>query len=212
MLEVVTIPVTEFAQNCRVLICTDTQEAVVIDPGGNADLIAQILSDRKLLCKAIWLTHSHLDHCAGVARLLKLVLVPLYAHPDERMFRERLPEIATMYGLSADDWPVCPEPTVAIKGGEMLSFGKQVATVIHTPGHSPGHLSFYFREAHIIASGDVLFQQSIGRTDLPGGDHSQLIATIRRELLTLPGETRVLCGHGDDTTIGAEIRKNPYLH
>jgi glyoxylase-like metal-dependent hydrolase (beta-lactamase superfamily II) len=127
------------------------------------------------------------------------------------MFREKLPEIAMMYGLPIEKWPVCPEPSIAIKGGEKLEVGKNIAKVIHTPGHSPGHVSFYFETEALVVSGDVLFQGSIGRTDLPGGDHNQLIATIRSEFLNLPDATKVLSGHGDDTTIGAERRDNPFL-
>lgn len=211
MLKIITIPVTEFGQNARVLICSETKDAVIVDPGGDGDRIHKVCVDHGVSVKAVWLTHSHLDHCGGVAPLLKKFPVPLYAHPDERMFRERLPDIAMMYGLSASEWPACPEPSMRVGGGEEVSVGNNLAKVIHTPGHSPGHVSFYFQAESVIISGDVLFQGSIGRTDLPGGDHKQLLQTIRSEFLPLPDSTRVLSGHGDDTTIGAERKSNPFL-
>jgi len=212
MLEIITIPVTEFSQNARVLICNESKSAVIVDPGGEAERIAKECTKRDVSVNAVWLTHSHLDHCAGVAPLLKIFPVPLYAHPAEQMFREKVPEIAMMYGLPRGEWPACPEPSVNIKGGEELQVGKSVAKVIYTPGHSPGHVSFYFKSESVIVSGDVLFQGSIGRTDLPGGDHEQLINTLRTEFLVLPDDTRVLSGHGDDTSIGAEKRRNPFLN
>ncbi|MFN4896013.1 MAG: MBL fold metallo-hydrolase [Pseudomonadota bacterium] len=211
MLEVITVPVTLFGQNARVLWCSGSKEGVIVDPGGDVDLITGACDAVGIKVTAIWLTHSHLDHCAGVAALLRRYSVPLLAHPDERAFRERVPEIAGMYGLPADEWPACPEPTRAIRGGETLSVGSASALVLFTPGHSPGHLSFYFAEDNLVVSGDALFAGSIGRTDLPGGNHGQLIESISRELLSLPPQTRVLSGHGEDTTIGAERRGNPFL-
>ncbi len=211
MLDIVTIPVTEFNQNARVLICPETKSAVIVDPGGESERLTKMCVDKGITIKAIWLTHSHLDHCGGVASLLRRFPVPLCAHPEERMFRERLPDIAMMYGLSSDDWPTCPEPSQYISGGEELNVGNNCAKVIYTPGHSPGHVSFYFKDESLIVSGDVIFQGSIGRTDLPGGNHKQLLATIQSKFLTLPDDTRVLCGHGEDTTIGKERIDNPFL-
>jgi glyoxylase-like metal-dependent hydrolase (beta-lactamase superfamily II) len=116
-----------------------------------------------------------------------------------------------MYGLPASEWFDCPEPSIAIRGGEVLSLGNLRAEVLFTPGHSPGHVSFYFRSEKVLISGDTLFSGSIGRTDLPGGDHRTLIASIRENILTLDDEVRVLSGHGDDTTVGIERRSNPFL-
>lgn len=211
MLEVITVPVTVFSQNARVLWCSETKEGVLVDPGGDSDLLSGTCDGAGVRVTAIWLTHAHLDHCAGVAALLKRYSVPLVAHPDERMLRERIPDIARMYGLPADEWPACPEPTHAVRGGEELRMGNVRAQVLFTPGHSPGHVSFYFPADSVVVSGDALFCGSIGRTDLPGGDHAQLLASIKRELLRLPDETKVLSGHGEDTTIGAERRENPFL-
>lgn len=211
MLEVITVPVTIFGQNARVLFCSYTKEAVIVDPGGESDRLIGACEGAGARLTAIWLTHSHLDHCAGVAAILSRYQVALLAHPEERLMRERVSEIAAMYGLPAAQWPACPEPTLALRGGEEIRVGNVAARVLFTPGHSPGHLSFYFPGEHLVVSGDALFRGSIGRTDLPGGNHKQLIDTIHRELLTLPDETRVLSGHGDDTTIGAEKRNNPFL-
>jgi hydroxyacylglutathione hydrolase len=211
MLDITTVPVTEFQQNARVVRCTETGELVIIDPGGDVDQIVDVVAKKKGRCVGIWLTHSHLDHCGGVAPLLKHYDVPLVAHPDEREMRAHVTDIAAMYGLAATDWPNCPEPTQEVYGGEVLKVGQHAASVLFTPGHSPGHVSFYFASDNVVLSGDTLFQGSIGRTDLPGGDHEQLLASIRRELLSLPDATKVLSGHGANTIIGIERRSNPFL-
>jgi glyoxylase-like metal-dependent hydrolase (beta-lactamase superfamily II) len=116
-----------------------------------------------------------------------------------------------MYGLPLNEWHNCPEPTDTISGGETLAVGHSKAEVRFTPGHSPGSVSFYFPEERIVVSGDVLFAGSIGRSDLPGGNHSQLISSIKREILSLDDSTKVLSGHGEDTTVGQERRHNPFL-
>jgi hydroxyacylglutathione hydrolase len=211
MLKVKTIPVTVFGQNARVLWCSESKDAVIIDPGGDPELIIGACDGAGVKVSAIWLTHSHLDHCAGVAALLKHYRVPLYGHPEERVMRERVPDIARMYGLPAEDWPACPEPNHFLSGGEELGIGDLRAKVLFTPGHSPGHLSFYFKSDKLVISGDALFKRSIGRTDLPGGNHDQLIASIKRELFSLPDATKVLSGHGEDTSIGEERVENPFL-
>jgi glyoxylase-like metal-dependent hydrolase (beta-lactamase superfamily II) len=116
-----------------------------------------------------------------------------------------------MYGLSPADWFDCPEPTIQVQGGEELPLGELWAEVLFTPGHSPGHVSFYFRSEKILISGDTLFAGSIGRSDLPGGDHRTLISSIRDKILSLEDDVQVLSGHGEDTTVGAERHTNPFL-
>lgn len=211
MLNVETIPVTEFGQNCRILWCSETKDGVVVDPGGDSEKILTAAKDLGVSIKAIWLTHSHLDHCGGVAPLLERLHVPLVANPLEQMMRSNVKSIAQMYGMSPAEWYNCPEPTVHVRGGESLSIGNSSCVVLFTPGHSAGHVSFYFERERIVASGDVLFAGSIGRTDLPGGDAKTLLAAIRREIFTLPPETRVLTGHGPDTTVGEEKASNPFF-
>jgi hydroxyacylglutathione hydrolase len=211
MLSISTIVVTPFMQNARILTCTDTKVTVVVDPGGEPDRIISELHSRDLSCSQIWLTHSHLDHCGGVLPLLESLGVPLVAHPAEEAMRARVRSIAQMYGLPSSEWFDCPEPSVSIRGGEILPLGDLRAQVLFTPGHSPGHVSFYFESEKVLISGDALFAGSIGRTDLPGGDHSTLIKSIREKILTLDDDVRVLSGHGDDTTVGEERRNNPFL-
>lgn len=211
MLDIVTVPVTGFQQNCRLLGDADLGIAVVIDPGGDVPLILRELERRKWKCVEIWLTHSHLDHCGGVAKLIAQTKAKLRAHPGEREFRVRVNEIAAMYGIAQGEFDACPEPDEAIKGGEKLEFAGHCFETRFTPGHSPGHLVFYCAAANLLIAGDTLFAGSIGRTDLPGGNYEQLMQSIVQQILSLPDSTKVLSGHGPDTTIGAERKSNPFL-
>jgi glyoxylase-like metal-dependent hydrolase (beta-lactamase superfamily II) len=147
-----------------------------------------------------------------VAAVKRATNATLYAHPAESVMRREVRSIATMYGIPAGDFEPCPEPEVALVGGEELSVGGVPFAVRFTPGHSPGHLSFYSSMLGVVIGGDTLFQGGIGRTDLPGGNHEQLLSSIVRELLSLPDPTRVLSGHGPETTIGEERVYNPFLH
>jgi hydroxyacylglutathione hydrolase len=211
MLHVDTIPVTEFGQNCRILWCSETKECVIVDPGGEAEKILGRVEKLGVSPKQIWLTHSHLDHCAAVAPLMKKLSVALVGHPAEKMLRNNVGSFAQMYGMDPSEWPNCPEPSIEVVGGEEVCVGNCKAQVLFTPGHSPGHVSFYFPQDSILASGDVLFKGSIGRTDLPGGDMKTLVHSIHSKIFTLPGNTRVLCGHGEDTTIAEEQISNPFV-
>lgn len=214
-LNVTTIPVTPLQQNCSLLTVTGGSDAVLVDPGGDVSLIAQIVKKRNLNVAAIWLTHSHFDHCGGVAEALALwPKAQFLAHPNEGEFRARAAEVALMWGLQGCS--NCPEPTVTIRGGERLSVGGISAegaecTVLFVPGHSPGHVAFYFEQDKVLIAGDTVFNGSIGRTDLPFGNHDELIASIKREILTLPNDVVVFPGHGPSTTVGVERMSNPFL-
>lgn len=211
MLEVITIPVTEFYQNCRVLRRRGESGALVIDPGGDIERIRSVLQKHGLRAEEIWLTHSHLDHCGAVRALKQESAALLSAHPGEGEMRKHVPDIAAFYGITSG-LESCPEPDRALNGGEQLAFGGCSFQVLFTPGHSPGHLCFYEPSEGILLAGDTLFAGSIGRTDLPGGDSATLLRSIREKILTLPDATRVLSGHGPDTTVGAERRSNPFLN
>lgn len=211
MFRIETIEVTAFQQNCRVLIDDESKNAVVIDPGGEALKIVSYLKESGLELKAIWLTHSHLDHCGGVAELLESNRVSLLGHPVEQEMRAHVLDICAMYGMPTDDMRNCPEPDKYIEGGETLTFADCEFEVLFTPGHSPGHVCFFHRDSGTLLAGDTLFAGSIGRTDLPGGSGAVLMKSIREVLLELPDETKVLPGHGPETTIGVERNSNPFI-
>lgn len=211
MLDIQTIVVTPFMQNARLLSVSGSKGAVLIDPGGDTEIVLSALeaSGKELI--GIWLTHSHLDHCGGVAALKRRFDVPLVAHAREADMRAGLKKIAAMYGLELGDMEICPEPQQFIKGGERLELGPLSFEVRFAPGHSPGHVVFYCESEGVVVAGDTLFAGSIGRSDLPGGDHDTLIESISSQLLSLPPHTRVLPGHGPDTTIGQELETNPFF-
>ncbi|MDD2943529.1 MAG: MBL fold metallo-hydrolase [bacterium] len=225
-MDIVKITVTDFAQNCRILCDRQARAAVVIDPGGEVSRIFSALSELEFDSLAIWLTHAHIDHAGGVVALRRLLAekgvidVPLYAHTAEKQLRMMLKFQAEMFGMSGSDWDNCPEPDVCIDEGSTVAVGRYQARVFFTPGHSPGHVSFYFAgnstangegSSPMLFSGDVLFAGSAGRTDLPGGDYSTLIDTLRRVILPLPDNTIVFSGHGPETTIGEERKRNPFM-
>lgn len=205
-MKVVAVPNGQFVENSYLVIDEASGVCAVIDPGEDADLIADHLARSGARPVAIWLTHAHIDHVLGVSRLKAETAAPVCLHPADRPLYDHVPEQALAFGLRAEP---LPEPDRALAHGDVLKVGTLAFRVHHAPGHSPG--SVVFVGQGVAFTGDVLFQGSIGRTDLPGGDFETLIASIERELLTLPDSTIVYAGHGPDTSVGHERRHNPFL-
>ncbi|MBI0097982.1 MULTISPECIES: MBL fold metallo-hydrolase [unclassified Snodgrassella] len=208
-LQIQVIPVTPFQQNAALLWDDASREAVLTDVGGEAERLLSAVSQNQLKLQAIWLTHGHLDHASGVADLTEQQSVPVLGpHQSDDYWLQALPEITANYGFPVSK-PLTP--TRWLEDGDELSVGEHKFIVYHIPGHTPGHVVFYNQENNLLIVGDVLFRESIGRTDFPGGNHADLIHGIQSKLLTLPDSTRVLPGHGPMTTIGHEKLHNPYL-
>lgn len=208
-LQIQVIPVTPFQQNAALLWDDVSREAVLTDVGGEAERLLSAVSQHQLKLQAIWLTHGHLDHASGVADLTEQQSVPVLGpHQSDDYWLQALPEITANYGFPVSK-PLTP--TRWLNDGDELSVGEHKFIVYHIPGHTPGHVVFYNQENNLLIAGDVLFRESIGRTDFPGGNHADLIHGIQSKLLTLPDSTRVLPGHGPMTTIGHEKLHNLYL-
>ncbi|WP_370581190.1 MBL fold metallo-hydrolase [Snodgrassella alvi] len=208
-LQIQVIPVTPFQQNAALLWDDVSREAVLTDVGGEAERLLSAVSQHQLKLQAIWLTHGHLDHASGVADLTEQQSVPVLGpHQSDDYWLQALPEITANYGFPVSK-PLTP--TRWLEDGDELSVGEHKFIVYHIPGHTPGHVVFYNQENNLLIAGDVLFRESIGRTDFPGGNHADLIHGIQSKLLTLPDSTRILPGHGPMTTIGHEKLHNPYL-
>lgn len=205
-MNVVQIPGGQFVENCYLVIDEAANACAVIDPGEQAGLILHKLRASGATPVGIWVTHAHIDHVLGVPELAAETGAPVSLHPDDRELYDAVPDQASWFGLTAEP---LPPPDRELAAGERLTVGGLEFTVRHAPGHSPGHVVFAGHGA--VFGGDVLFQGSIGRTDLPGGDFDTLIGSIERELLVLPDSTIVYPGHGPATTIGAERRTNPFL-
>jgi glyoxylase-like metal-dependent hydrolase (beta-lactamase superfamily II) len=179
---------------------------VLVDPGEEADRFLAEARQRGRRIGAIWITHAHVDHIVGVAAIHEATGAPIYLHPDDLPLYQRLPEQGLWLGARL---PAPPAPDRWLQDRDRLRIGTVPVEVRHAPGHTPGHVCFV--APGWVLAGDVLFQGSIGRTDLPGGDSAALLASIRRELLVLPDDTIVYPGHGPPTTIGVERRTNPFL-
>ena len=207
-----TFAVGPFYKNAVLLGCEATREAVVVDPGDEVDELLEAVSARQLAVRYILLTHAHIDHVTGVGRAKAALGVPIVLHRDDLFLYERAPEIGRMYGMH-----VAPLPPVDeyYEPGGRWTFGRYEARPHHTPGHCPGGVCLEIVGPDVtpplIVVGDTLFAGSIGRTDLPGGDLSTLMRSIRDVLLPFGDEARVLSGHGPETTIGRERRTNPFL-
>ncbi len=205
-------PTGPLQANCTLLGDTLSGELVVIDPGGEAGMIAGRIAKTGLGAIAVLHTHGHLDHAGATAALVRTLDpgIPIGLHPGDLELYHHLPEQGRMFGIDAE---APPEPTLWLKHGLMIPVGRFEIEVRHTPGHSPGSVSFVVHggTGPLVIAGDVLFAGSIGRTDLWGGSFEQLAESIRTQLYTLPEDTRVITGHGPATTIGQERATNPFV-
>ena len=204
------IPVTPLQQNCTVLFDLEAREGVVVDPGGDVDVIIQTIEENGIALKAIWLTHGHLDHAGGAMELKERLGIEIVGpHEDDRFILESIEESAERFGMTGMVRDCYPDRF--LKDGDTVGFGDHQFEVFHTPGHAPGHVIFFNRAQNFAHVGDVLFHGSVGRTDLPGGDHDTLLASIRDKLFPLGDDVGFICGHGPGGRIGEERRNNPFL-
>jgi len=200
--ELLTFHLTPFVMNCFVI--KDGGEAVVIDPGEATPQLLRSVADAKV--KLVVNTHCHCDHSGGNAAVMKATGAPLAIHREELPLLQTLEQQGLMFGVP---FPPSPDPDQYLEEGDVITVGSVQLKVLHTPGHSPGHI--VLASDGFVIAGDVLFAGSIGRTDLPGGSYAQLLNSIRTKLMTLPDDTIVYCGHGPETTIGRERATNPFL-
>jgi glyoxylase-like metal-dependent hydrolase (beta-lactamase superfamily II) len=208
-LEIVSLTLGPAQTNSYLIAASGAKEAVSIDPSWDGHIILDVAKQRGWRITSIWLTHAHFDHFGGAAAVADGSSPPplVALHPDDYwLWREN--GGAAAYGLTFDPGP---EPTIELAHGQKLYLGRIEFEVHHAPGHTPGHVVFYCSSENLMFCGDVIFQMSIGRTDFPRSDHRNLIESIYREVLSLPDDTRLLPGHGPETTVGQEREFNPFL-
>lgn len=203
-----TVPVTPFEQNCTLFWCEKTRQAVVIDPGGDLDRILRVVEREQLQLVKILVTHGHIDHAGGAAELAERLGLPIEGPQEEdRFWVEGMERQSQMFGLSGARSFL---PTRWLNDGDQITFGEERLEVLHCPGHTPGHVVFYNPAGKLAQVGDVLFQGSIGRTDLARGDYHALINSIRQKLFPLGDAVTFISGHGPMSTFGEERRYNPF--
>lgn len=203
------LPVTPLQQNCTVVWCTKTMKAAVIDPGGEVDRVLVAARGKGVTIEKIWLTHGHVDHAGGAAEIRDKTGVPIEGpHRADEYWLDLLPSAALQYGMTnvrsftPDRW---------LDEGETVRVGEAEFELYHTPGHTPGHLILFHRQARFAQVGDVLFKGGVGRWDFPGGDQKQLIASVTGKLWPLGDDVRFICGHGPMSSFGPERRSNPFV-
>ena len=208
-MKAVIIPVTPFEQNCSLIWCEKTLKAAVVDPGGDLPRILKAIEENGLTLERILVTHGHVDHASGVADLADKFSIPIEGPQEEDTFWiDGLPMAAKQYGFP----PARPfTPTRWLHDGDTVTVGEDTLEVLHCPGHTPGHVVFFYRPGGIAFVGDVLFQGSIGRTDFPRGNHADLISSIRNKLFPLGDDVTFVPGHGPLSTFGDERQNNPYV-
>ena len=194
--------------NCSILGDEASGEAIVVDPGDNIPRIMAILDRHKLTVKQILITHAHIDHIAGAAKLKQLTGAPVFYNQRDLPLVKMMDMQAGWLGVAT---PEVHPPDDTLDDGRMIAIAGLTGSILHTPGHTQGSVCLHLPAENLLLAGDTLFAGSVGRTDLPGGDGPMLIRSIRERLLTLPDDTIVLPGHGPRTTIGEERQSNPFL-
>lgn len=209
MLKAQIIPVTSFSQNCSIIWCDETMEGAFVDPGGDVDKLLAHVKKLGIKLTKILLTHGHLDHAGGAADLKEQLGLPIIGpHKEDKFWLDQIEEQAANYGMPGLR---CCQPDEWLNDGDEIDVGNEKITVLHTPGHTPGHVVLY-NEAHKVAFvGDVLFKGSIGRTDFPRGDLPTLLNAISSKLWPLGNDVTFVPGHGPLSTFGAERQTNPYV-
>ena len=203
-----TFPVGPLQCNCTILGDQAAGEAIVIDPGDEVSRIHRRLTELGLKLKQILVTHAHIDHVGGALQLKRLTGAPILLNENDLPLLAMMASQAAWLGI---DPPETAPPDENLAEGLTVGLDQYPAQVLYTPGHTQGSICLHFAPLKLLIAGDTLFAGSIGRTDLPGGNSGQIIDSIHSRLLTLPDETKVLTGHGPETTIGAERRSNPFL-
>lgn len=202
------ITVGAFQENCYLYACPQTLEAVIIDPGDEAERILARLRELRFIPRYIINTHGHIDHICAIDEVSAVYPVPLAIHPDD-VFMYTDEEVARTFGRQSP--LVKRQPDILLHEGDTITFGSLKLEVLHTPGHTPGGICLV-SHPYCVFSGDTLFRRSIGRTDLPGGNYEQIIASIHEKLYTLDDDLVVFPGHGDPTTIIEEKAENPFVN
>ena len=202
------VPVTAFEQNCSLIWCTKTMRGALVDPGGDLDKLKAALARTGVTLEKILLTHGHMDHCGQAGILAKDMGVPIEGpHEADRFWIEGLDDSSMRFGLEGESF----EPDRWLKDGDTVTVGDLTLDIVHCPGHTPGHVVFHHAPSHVATVGDVLFAGSIGRTDLPQGDHQQLLDSITQKLWPLGDDVTFVPGHGPTSTFGRERQTNPFV-
>jgi glyoxylase-like metal-dependent hydrolase (beta-lactamase superfamily II) len=208
-MKVQVVPVTAFQQNCSVVWCERTRRAAVVDPGGDLERVLAVVVRNGLTLEKILLTHAHLDHAAATAELARRESLPIEGpHEGDLFWIEQMPAQAKMFGFPPSE---CFTPNRWLSLDDRVTVGEVEFEVRHCPGHTPGHVVFFQRDARFAIVGDVIFAGSVGRSDLPRGNGAQLVQSIRENLFPLGDDVTFLPGHGPTSTFGAERRNNPFV-
>ncbi|MBC7004599.1 MBL fold metallo-hydrolase [Photobacterium sp. BZF1] len=203
------VPVTPFQQNCSIIWCDETKEAAMVDPGGDIHLLKEKAQQLGLTVTKLILTHGHLDHVGGTEPLAKELGIPVVGpHKEDAFWLQGLPRQSEMFGFPMTE---AFDPDQWLEEGDTVTVGNQTLSVLHTPGHTPGHVVLFSKDANVAFVGDVLFKGGIGRTDFPKGDYQTLIDSIKGKLWPLGNEVTFIPGHGPISTFGSERVSNPFV-